>query len=110
MVADASGDLYFSDVSCATIHRVDPMGNVHLVAGTPGDAASPPPLGGQPDPPEGTPALTAQFNAPYGLALDDAGDLYVADRTFWADPPDRPLCRACLHVRWQRHQRVHLGL
>lgn len=67
MVADRDGNLYVSDYGNHTIRKITPRGLVSTYAGTgaAGDA-------------NGF-RLNASFNHPYGLALDEAGNLYVGD-------------------------------
>jgi sugar lactone lactonase YvrE len=68
---DARGDLYFSDTSNHRIRRID-HATLTIIAvagnGEPGFSG------------DGGPAIKAQLNEPYGLALDTAGNLFVADR------------------------------
>ena len=67
---DAAGNVYFSDQGNHTVRRVAPDGTVTRVAGTgdPGDSG------------DNGPAISAQVSSPSGLALDAAGNLYIADR------------------------------
>jgi sugar lactone lactonase YvrE len=68
---DPAGNLYFSDTFNHRIRRVDARsGVIATVAGngTAGYAG------------DGGPALAASFNEPYGIAVDNAGNVYVADR------------------------------
>jgi uncharacterized protein (TIGR03437 family) len=69
LVFDPAGNLYVSDESDSIVYRIDTAGNRTIVAGT-GTAGS----GG-----DGGPATQAQLNEPSGLALDAAGNLYIAD-------------------------------
>ena len=68
---DARGNLYFSDTFNHCIRRVDARTGVITTcagcreAGYSGD---------------GGPATRARFNEPYGIAVDNAGNVYVADR------------------------------
>jgi sugar lactone lactonase YvrE len=68
IVADASGNLFVSDMEDQTIWKVDATNHKTLLAGSPGLAGS---ADGQ--------GSGARFNAPGGLALDPAGNLVVAD-------------------------------
>ena len=63
------GSLYLADTGEQRIRRVTPDGVIHSIAGTgaPGYSG------------DGGPATAAALNAPYGLALDAAGRLFVAD-------------------------------
>jgi len=68
---DRAGNLYFSDTFNHRIRRVDARtGVIATVAGN-GDAR----YSG-----DGGPALRASLNEPYGIAIDTAGNIYVADR------------------------------
>ena len=68
IVTDANGDAYFVTAS-HTVMRLDQNGVVTLVAGngTPGYSG------------DGGLATHAQLNQPAGIALDGAGNLYIAD-------------------------------
>jgi len=68
VVVDANGNLYVADQSNNTIRKITPDGTVSTLAGFPGSK------GGVDD--SGT---NARFTHPAGLALDGAGNLYVAD-------------------------------
>lgn len=68
VVADSAGNLYVSDSGNHTIRRISRQGVVSTVAGAAGVAGSADGLG-----------ETARFREPYGIALDEAGTLYVAD-------------------------------
>lgn len=71
VAVDSAGNLYFSDTFNHCIRRVDgATGVITTVAGR-GDAG----YSG-----DGGRATDAQLNEPYGIALDRAGNLYVADR------------------------------
>ena len=68
LALDSAGNLYVADIYNNTIRRVTPTGSVTTragLAGTPGSA-------------DGTGA-TARFNRPYGVAVDSATNIYVAD-------------------------------
>jgi len=68
---DPAGNLYFSDTFNHRIRRVDARtGIIATVAGS--GAAG---YAG-----DGGPAIAAAFNEPYGIAVDRAGNIYVADR------------------------------
>ena len=70
LAADAAGNLYIPDVSNKVIRKVDATtGVITTVAGngTPGYSG------------DGGPATSAQLNQPYGVAVDAAANLYIAD-------------------------------
>ena len=67
VAADGAGNVFVADL-LHTIRRITPAGAVTTLAGTPG-------LSGSAD---GTGA-TARFNNPYGVAVDKAGNVFVAD-------------------------------
>ena len=69
VVADAAGNIYITDNGNNAVRKIDATGRITTYAGNgtagyTGDADS---------------ANAAQLNAPQGLALDDAGTLYIAD-------------------------------
>ena len=64
----ADGSLYVADTGNHTIRRIDPAGSVTTIAGAPGVSGSNDGVGSG-----------ARFNGPVGLAVDPAGNIYVAD-------------------------------
>ncbi len=66
---DNAGNLYIADAGNHRIRRVDPSGIITTIAGT-----GEPGYGG-----DGGPAAEAQLASPVALAVDGAGNLYVAD-------------------------------
>ena len=68
VAVDAQGDVFIAEYA-SDIREVTPDGIIHRIAGTGVDGYSG----------DGGPALNAQFNHPRGLAVDSAGNLYVAD-------------------------------
>lgn len=66
---DASGNLYIADTRNHVIRRVDVSGNISTVAGS----------GVQGFAGDGGPATSAALNSPSGIAVDGAGNLYIAD-------------------------------
>ena len=66
---DGSGNLYIVDSANQRIRKVDASGVITTVAGD-GTRG----YGG-----DGGPAVAAQLDLPYGVALDGAGNLYIAD-------------------------------
>jgi sugar lactone lactonase YvrE len=65
---DENGNIYVADTANSIIRKITPAGVVTTFAGTPGNVGSSDGLGS-----------AASFNHPAGLALDTAGNLYVAD-------------------------------
>ena len=65
---DAAGSLYVADADNHSIRKVTPKGEVSTLAGS-GKKGS---TDGQ--------GNAAQFHRPYGIAIDTAGNLYVADK------------------------------
>ncbi len=68
IAADREGNIYVSDYGSTTLRKITPEGVVTILAGTPG-------LWGHED---GTGAA-ARFGYPKGIALDGAGNIYMAD-------------------------------
>jgi sugar lactone lactonase YvrE len=73
LAVDRSGDVYIADAGDNEIRKVTPAGKISRVAGT-GKACSKPPACG-----DAGPATTGQLNFPAGVAVDQAGNVYVAD-------------------------------
>jgi RHS repeat-associated protein len=69
MVADAAGNIYLADAGNALIRKITTAGVVTTLAGISGVVGSA----------NGT-GTVATFNAPMGLGIDAAGNIYVADR------------------------------
>jgi uncharacterized protein (TIGR03437 family) len=69
VLADGSGNLYIADAGDHRVRRVASNGVIETLAGTGIRGFSG----------DGGPAAQAQLNAPYGLALDGQGNLYIAD-------------------------------
>jgi uncharacterized protein (TIGR03437 family) len=70
VAVDAAGSIYFAEVHSHRVARIGSDGRIVTLAGTgfPG-------FGG-----DGAPAAAARLNFPMGLALDNGGNLYIADR------------------------------
>jgi sugar lactone lactonase YvrE len=69
IVVDARGRVFFTDQINERVRMIDVDGTITTVAGT-GEAG---------DTGDGGPGTDATLNSPYGLAIDAAGNLYVAD-------------------------------
>lgn len=67
IAVDGMGNLFVADQNNNTIRKVAPKGVVTTFAGTPNV------------PPGSTDGANALFNAPYGIAVDPAGNVYVSD-------------------------------
>ena len=69
LVIDPAGNLYIADAANHRVRKVTPTGTISTVAGNghPGFSG------------DNGPASAAQLNQPYDLALDAAGNLYIAD-------------------------------
>ncbi len=70
IAVDKKGNIYFSRRAHNTIHKIDDKGRMTLVAGT-GSAGY---TG------DGGPAVKATLRTPAGIAVDDEGNVYIADR------------------------------
>ena len=69
IAADSSGNIYVADTVNHLIRKITPQGVVSTLAGSSGVSGSA----------NGTGAA-AQFNSPYGLAVNSTGEVFVADR------------------------------
>ena len=69
LVYDAQGNLFFAESGNHLVRRLDPQGDLTTVVGT----------GGQGFSGDAGPATQAQLDSPRALALDPAGNLFVAD-------------------------------
>ena len=86
VVRDTNGNLFISDTGNKILRKITPAGVVTTIAGTPGVQGSA----------DGT-GSDAQFIQPDGLAVDNQGNIYVADggthsiRRGYPAPPDVPV-------------------
>jgi uncharacterized protein (TIGR03437 family) len=71
VAVDALGNLYIAETLSARVRKVNPAGIISTFAGSGG-------LGFSGD---GGPATSATFNAPTAVAVDAAGNVYIADST-----------------------------
>ncbi len=69
LAIDSAGDLYIAENAAHRVRKVSPQGVITTVAGTGISGYSG----------DGGPALGAQLNWPTAVALDSAGDLFIAD-------------------------------
>ena len=70
MTADGAGNIYIADVLNDRIRKVDTAGEITTVAGT----------GTSGNSGDGGPATAARLNLPYDVAVDGAGNLYIAEQ------------------------------
>ena len=68
LVVDGAGNIYISDTTADTIRKLTPQGDVTTFAGLAGVTGST----------DGT-GSAARFHLPQGLAVDDSGNVFVAD-------------------------------
>ncbi len=68
LTADASGNIYFADLSNGVVRKISTSGIITTVAG-----------GGSSYPGDGAAATTAFFSSVVGVAVDGSGNLYIAD-------------------------------
>ncbi len=70
IAVDSAGDVYIADTGNNRVRKISSAGIITTVAGngTPGQSG------------DGGPATNAQLTCPAGLAVDRAGNLYIADR------------------------------
>ncbi len=69
LATDRYGNLYISDAQTHRIRRIDPTGTIDTIVGTGVSGFSG----------DDGPAKRAQLSAPYGLAVDANGTLFIAD-------------------------------
>ncbi len=72
IAVDAAGNLYIADANGDVVRKVNAAGIISTIAGTGASAYSG----------DGGPASAAQFGAPWGVAADGAGNVYIADHYF----------------------------
>jgi len=69
VATDQSGNLYIADTWADRIRRIDSHGTISTVVGTGEEGRSG----------DGGPAIEARLNRPRGVAIDDSGNIYIAD-------------------------------
>jgi uncharacterized protein (TIGR03437 family) len=69
VAVDAAGNLYISDTNHSRVRKVTPDGTISTFAGTGRSGAGV----------DGVPATQSPLRSPYGLAVDKAGNVYIAD-------------------------------
>jgi hypothetical protein len=69
LALDQSDNLYITDVGNSRIRKVDNLGIITTIAGT----------GTHWNSGDGGPATAAEIDFPYGIAVDDTGNIYFAD-------------------------------
>jgi len=72
---DAAGNLFVAENGSHKIRRITPAGAISTVAGSGAQCSNPTGTCG-----DGPNALAAQLNNPQGVAVDAAGNVYIADR------------------------------
>jgi hypothetical protein len=68
IAADHSGNIYVADANNYVIRKITPLAEVTTFAGTPNVSGS---VDGA--------SLLAEFNSPFGVAVDSSGNVYVSD-------------------------------
>ena len=74
MAVDGTGNLYIADTENHRIRKVDATGTITTFAGW-----GPPGLGRGGFGGDGGPAIKGRLDNPHGVAVDGAGNLYIAD-------------------------------
>jgi sugar lactone lactonase YvrE len=75
LATDSAGNLYIADYGCDAIFKVTASnGVISIVAGIPDDTGE-----NFGDTGDGGPATSAELNEPHGVAVDSAGNIYIAD-------------------------------
>ncbi|HLI58676.1 MAG TPA: NHL repeat-containing protein [Solirubrobacteraceae bacterium] len=74
VAVDSAGDVYIADTGDEEVRMVSPSGTITTVAGDGVACANPSSTCG-----DGGPATSAQLDAPGGVAVTGAGDVYIAD-------------------------------
>src|SRR6266404_4786790 len=70
VAVDSAGNIYIADFQDQRVRKVNTAGVITTLAGT----------GSRDFSGDGGPAASAGLNSPYGVAVDAAGNVYIADR------------------------------
>ena len=73
VAVDGNGDVYIADQAANQVREVSPAGRIRLIAGTGRRCSAAPNCG------DGGRAIRARLAGPWGVAVDAAGNLYIAD-------------------------------
>lgn len=73
VATDARGDVYVVDQGLNDVRRVSPDGIITRIAGTGRECSTVPRCG------DGGPATQARLHSPWGVTVDPAGNVYIAD-------------------------------
>lgn len=76
IAVDPSGNVYFSEFGNNIIRKVNTAGIISTIAGIPGSIPAPAPAPSG----DGGPATAATLGYPWGIAIDAAGNIIVADQ------------------------------
>jgi sugar lactone lactonase YvrE len=69
VAVDSGGDVYIADIGNDVVEKVTPSGTLSIFAGIPGSSGAP----------TAGPATSSDLGSPQGVAVDPAGDVYIAD-------------------------------
>ncbi len=72
---DAAGNVYVSDTGDQRVRKISPSGTISTIAGTGVVCTTAPACG------DGGAATLAQLRNPFGVSVDPAGNVYIADAT-----------------------------
>ena len=73
VAVDGAGNVYVADAADDEIRKITPAGVITRIAGTGAGCSTPPACG------DGGPATDARLSFPEGVAVDAAGNVYIAD-------------------------------